>query len=161
MQLQEIAGNIRFMSEKPSASAINAWARLVRAEQALLSRVEDDLKREGFPPLAWYDVLYELDRSEGGMLRQSDVQERMLLAQYNLCRLVDRLEREGMVERKTCPEDARSNVLLITAAGRELRSRMWPAYSRAIEKHLGRRLSREDSERLASILAKLLAPDAA
>jgi DNA-binding MarR family transcriptional regulator len=140
---------------------VNAWARLVRAEQALLARVEDDVKREGFPPLAWYDVLYELDQSPGGILRQSVVQERMLLAQYNLCRLVDRLEREGLVERKTCPEDARSNVLVITDAGRQLRGRMWLAYGRAIDKHIGRRLTQEESERLASILAKLVAHEAA
>ncbi|KAB2845819.1 MAG: winged helix-turn-helix transcriptional regulator [Hyphomicrobiaceae bacterium] len=144
------------MSDKPSASAIDAWSRLVRAEQALLSRVEDDLKREGLPPLAWYDMLYELDQAPEGMLRQAAVQEHMLLAQYNLCRLVDRLEREGLVERRTCPEDARSNVLIITEAGRKLRARMWPAYGRAIEAHLGRRLSREDAERLAAILGKLL-----
>lgn len=149
------------MSEAPSTSAIDAWIGLVRSGQALLTRVEDDLKRDGFPPLAWYDVLFELDRSPGGMLRQAAVQERMLLAQYNLCRLVDRLEREGLVERMTCPKDARSNVLVVTKAGRDLRERMWPAYGRAIQRHLGRRLSDEEAQRLASILAKLVAAEGA
>ena len=55
------------------------------------------------------------------MLRQTGVQDRTQLAQYNVCRLVDRLEREGLVERHQCRMDGRSNVLVITAKGRELR----------------------------------------
>ena len=52
------------------------------------------------------------------MLRQTGVQDRTQLAQYNVCRLVDRLEREGLVERRQCQIDGRNNVLLITAKGR-------------------------------------------
>ena len=51
------------------------------------------------------------------MLRQTGVQDRTQLAQYNVCRLVDRLEREGLVERHQCQVDGRSNVLVITAKG--------------------------------------------
>ena len=148
------------MSEKPSVAAVRAWSRLVRTEQALLARVEDDLKRARFPPLAWYDVLHELVCTPAGVLRQAAVQERMLLAQYNLCRLVDRLEREGLVERRTSEEDARSNLLILTEKGRELHGRMWPAYAKAIETHVGERLTAEEAERLGQILGKLIGPPA-
>ena len=87
----------------------------------LLDKVEEALKRARLPPLDWYHVLHEIDRAPKGMMRQTGVQDRTQLAQYNVCRLVDRLEREGLVERRQCPLDARNNVLLITAKGRALR----------------------------------------
>ena len=106
------------MNATPTPAVIEAWASLVRTEKALVDKVEERLKREGFPPLDWYHVLYEVERAPKGMLRQSGVQDRTQLAQYNVCRLVDRLEREGLVERHQCQLDGRNNVLVITAKGR-------------------------------------------
>ena len=82
------------MSAKPTPAVVEAWANLVRTERTLLDKVEEDLKRAHLPPLDWYHVLHEIDRSPKGMLRQTGVQDRTQLAQYNVCRLVDRLESE-------------------------------------------------------------------
>ena len=117
------------------------------------------MKRARLPPLDWYHVLHEIERSPKGMLRQTGVQDRTQLAQYNVCRLVDRLEREGLVERRQCPIDARNNVLLITAKGRTLRREMWPVYAAAIEAHFGAHLSEADAEQLARLLGKLVRPE--
>ncbi len=144
------------MSAKPSQAVVEAWASLVRAERTLLDRVEENLKQAELPPLDWYHVLHEVDRSPKGMLRQSGVQDRTQLAQYNVCRLVDRLEREGLLERHQCQVDGRSNVLVITAKGRELRRAMWPIYASAIEQHFGARLSQAEAEQLAKLLAKVM-----
>jgi DNA-binding MarR family transcriptional regulator len=143
------------MSDRPTQGVVQAWASLLRKGQSVLARVSEDLKKAGFPPLEWYDVLLELDRAAEGVLPQSTVQSRVLLAQYNLCRLVDRLEREGLVERRRCPHDARSNWLAITPEGRALRRRMWPAYAAAIQTHLGSRLSAEEAHTLTRLLSKL------
>jgi DNA-binding MarR family transcriptional regulator len=89
------------------------------------------------------------------MLRQSGVQDRTQLAQYNVCRLVDRLEREGLVERRQCALDGRNNVLVISAKGRALRRAMWPVYASAIQEHLGARLSQAEAEQLVRLLSKL------
>ncbi|MGE3066039.1 MAG: MarR family winged helix-turn-helix transcriptional regulator [Hyphomicrobiaceae bacterium] len=145
------------MTAKPTRAAVMAWTRLMRSEQAVRGRVEDDLKRAGLPPLAWYDVLLELDTAPEGWLRQSDVQSRTLFTQYNLCRLVDRLEREKLVERRQCTRDGRNNVLVITDKGRALRARMWPAYGSAIQAHVGSRITAPEAEVLAGLLDKLAA----
>src|SRR5882724_8016440 len=102
---------MRPMSDKPIPPVIDAWSGLVRIERALYGKVEEQLKRAGLPPLDWYHVLHEIDRSPKGMLRQNSVQDRTQMAQYNVCRLVDRLEREGLVERRQCQLDGRNNVL--------------------------------------------------
>jgi len=131
-----------------------AWVRLMRYPPAVLARVQADLKSEGFPPLEWYDVLLELDR-EGGRLKQTELGRKLLLARYNLTRLLDRLEREGLIARDDCSEDARCAVVRMTDAGRSLRERMWPAYAEAVRKHVGDRLTAEETAALGAILAKL------
>ena len=149
------------MKGKLTPAVVEAWANLVRTERTLLDKVEEDLKRAHLPPLDWYHVLYEIDRSPKGMMRQTGVQDRTQLAQYNVCRLVDRLEREGLVERRQCQIDGRNNVLLITAKGRALRRSMWPVYAAAIEEHFGAHLGDGDAEQLARLLGKLVRPEAA
>jgi DNA-binding MarR family transcriptional regulator len=89
------------------------------------------------------------------MMRQSGVQDRTQLAQYNVCRLVDRLEREGLVERRQCQIDGRNNVLVITTKGRALRRAMWPIYAEAIGEHFGARLTPAEAGQLVRLLSKL------
>lgn len=143
------------MADQPSPDVIRAWTALVRAGQATLSAVEADLRAEGFPPLVWYDALLELDRPGAGAMRPHALEERMLLAQYNVSRLVDRLARAGYLERRPCPADRRGTELAITPAGRALLRRMWPAYAAAIERHLGARLDEREAAELGSLLGRL------
>ena len=145
------------MAANPSEAAVQAWARLVRVSSALLDAVEAELKGAGFPALAWYDALLELDRAPEGRLRPFELERRMLLPQYSTSRLVDRLEKAGLVERQDCPMDGRGLHVAITDAGRELRRRMWPAYAAAIERHLGSKIGCTDAQKLAELLGRLSA----
>jgi DNA-binding MarR family transcriptional regulator len=141
------------MARHPSDAVVRAWTRLVRAQAAALAAVEADLKEGGLPPLAWYDVLLELSRQDG--LRPFEIEARVLLAQYNLSRLLDRLQAAGYVERAPCAEDGRGQIVLITSSGRELQKRMWPTYRAAIARHVGEKLSDAEAETLARLLSKL------
>jgi DNA-binding MarR family transcriptional regulator len=143
------------MVTKLSPAVIDAWSRLVRAEKALADKVEVQLKSAGLPPLDWYHVLHEVERAPKGMIRQSGVQSRTQMAQYSVCRLVDRLESEGLVERHQCQVDGRNNVLVITAKGRAVRRAMWPVYAAAIDAHFGSRLSHAEAQQLAELLGKV------
>lgn len=144
------------MSESSPAPAIlDAWTALLHTERALRDKVEEQLKRAGLPPLDWYHVLHEIDASPRGFVRQASVQKRTQLAQYNVCRLVDRLERERLVERHTCPVDGRNNVVVITEKGRALRRSMWPVYALSIQAHFGDRLSPSEAAQLTGLLGKL------
>lgn len=143
------------MTGHPSDTAIDAWARLVRVSQSLLSEIEADLKRADCLPLAWYDALLELERAGAAGLRPYQLQERMLLAQYNLSRLVDRLAKAGFVARRPSPEDGRGQVLRITATGRAARQRTWPVYRDAIQNRFAVRLDARSAAQLGQILQKL------
>lgn len=137
-----------------------AWVYLVRAGEAVVSAVEDDVKAGGAPPLAWYDVVLELSRAgrEAG-LRQNELERRLLFKQYNLSRLLDRLEEAKYVERKPCPEDGRGYVVTVTAAGRQFQKRVWPIYRAAIARRFEGRLTNKEAAELGRLLKKLTAAE--
>jgi DNA-binding MarR family transcriptional regulator len=148
------------MPAKVCEVTLKAWVRLVRAQQALLERVEADLKAAGLPPLAWYDVLLELNRAEGGELRQFELGERVLLSKYNVSRLLDRLEQEGLVKRHACKEDRRGAYVAITREGRALQKKMWPVYERAVGEYFARHLSEREVGELAELMGRLISKSA-
>src|SRR3954447_2919928 len=102
------------MSRNISHAVVNAWARLIRAREIVVGAVERDLKAAGLPPLAWYDVLLELSRTPAGRLRPFEIEKEILLAQYNLSRLLDRLEKEGLIAREPCDDDGRGQWVVVT-----------------------------------------------
>lgn len=144
------------MTGKPSDTDITAWARLMRASTHVLDQIEADLKAAGFPPLSWYDVLLELRREPEKALRPADIEQRILLAQYNVSRLIDRLEAAGYVTKRKSETDGRSVLVHLTASGEELLDRMWPAYSAALERHFARRFEDGETAELARLLGRLM-----
>ena len=143
------------MKRKLSSEATAAWIRLMRVPSRVLDCVEQDLKKAGFPPLAWYDALLELSRAPSGELRPVELERQMLIPQYSTSRLIDKLVDEGLAARRECKIDKRGQFVEITEAGRELQKKMWNAYSAAIDKHVGSKLSDADAERLCGLLDRL------
>ena len=144
------------MTEKPNKIVVRAWARLMKAQQVALGAVEHDLKGAGLPPLVWYDVLLEVERAGGEGLRPFELERAMLLAQYNLSRLIDRIARAGYVERRHCEDDGRGQMIAITETGKAMRRKMWPVYGRAIAAAVGTRLSPKEAETLAGLLGRII-----
>lgn len=147
------------MTAKLSKSVERAWARLVRSHRELMGAVEMDLKAADFPPLAWYDVLLELGRAKDEGATPRELERECLVEQYNLSRLLDRMEGQGLVRRLPYPGDKRRRLVEITDKGRALQKRMWPVYAASIQRLVGEKLSDEDAERLTAILDRLIAPD--
>ena len=144
------------MGMSPSESVVRVWARLVRAERLALGAIEQALRAARLPPLAWYDALFELERAGERGLRPFELEREMLLEQYNLSRLLDRIEKAGYLERRACADDRRGQVVVITASGREMRRRMWAVYGPAIQRAIGERLRRGQVETLARLLGLLI-----
>ncbi len=143
------------MKHKPSTEAAAACIRLIRIRRRVLDAVERDLKKVGFPPLAWYDALLELSRAPSGEMRPVELERQMLIPQYSTSRLIDGLVDEGLAARRECKIDRRGQLVEITETGRELQKKMWNAYSAAIEKHVGSKLSDADAVKLCSLLDRL------
>jgi len=143
-------------TKQPSDTVVDAWIALMRAQQVTLLTIERAFREAKLPPHAWYDALWELDRAGAAGLRPFEIERRMLIAQSNISRLLDRLEEQGYVERQPCEEDGRGQTIVITLSGRDLRRRMWPVYARAISEAVGQRVSEREAANLAGLLTKLV-----
>jgi DNA-binding MarR family transcriptional regulator len=143
------------MSRNPSEAVTRAWIGLMRARDTVLGAIEADLKAAGLPPLGWYDVLLELARAPGGRLRPFELEQQILVAQYNLSRLIDRLEKEGLIARAPHEQDARGQWIVVTEEGRTMQARIWKVYARSIQKHVGDRLDDKAAATLAELLSRL------
>ncbi|TIU27620.1 MAG: winged helix-turn-helix transcriptional regulator [Mesorhizobium sp.] len=144
--------------KSPSPGAVKTWGRLLRVSRQLVEKTEDILKAGGLPPLAWYDVLHELAAAGEGGLRPFELIDRVLLAQYNVSRLLARLEVDGLVEKLPVSDDGRGQTVRITPSGREMRRRIWAVYGVAIADLMGGKLSAKELEVLASLLGRLRDP---
>jgi DNA-binding MarR family transcriptional regulator len=96
-----------------------AWRGLLRAHACLSKRLDAAMDQVHGLPLTSYEVLDRLEDSSGGRMRMCDLAEQAQLSRSGLTRLVDRLERESLLERCSCDHDARGSFACLTETGRE------------------------------------------
>src|ERR1700712_11330 len=108
-----------------SATEMGAWRGFLRAHARIIRRLEAELEAEQSVSVASYDVLVQLAEAPGHALRMSELADSVLLSRSGLTRLVDRLEREGLVERRACPDDARGTLAALTPGGMERLQVAW------------------------------------
>jgi DNA-binding MarR family transcriptional regulator len=141
--------------ERESDAILRAWSHLLGAQALALRAIEKQLTAAGQPPLAWYDVLLELERA-GGELRVGDLGTRLVIEPHNVTRLVDRLEAKGLLKRRRAAQDQRGVCAVLTGKGAALRKEMWTHYRDAIRHALGAALSPRDAETLTVLLKGII-----
>jgi len=141
--------------QTPDPQTTKVWTSLVSVSRALQERIEDDLKAHGLPPLAWYDALFEIEKAGKHGIRPFELKERLLLPQYGISRLLDRLAERGLVTRDGVQDDGRGQVVRLTQKGRETRLAMWPVYAGVLVSAIGDRLSASEAAELARLLGRL------
>jgi DNA-binding MarR family transcriptional regulator len=98
---------------------LRAWRGLLRAHACLAKRLDAELERAHRLPMSSYEVLNRLQEASEGRMRMCDLAEQAQLSRSGLTRLVDRLAREGLLERCSCAHDARGSYACLTESGRE------------------------------------------
>jgi DNA-binding MarR family transcriptional regulator len=135
-----------------SSDRLTAWQAFHAAHAAVSGLLEEELAAERRLPLSWYDVLIALDATPEHRLRLHELAQAVALSRSGLTRMIDRMEREGLIRRESCADDGRGCFAALTDEGRTTLSRYWPIYTRGIEQHFVGLL--DDSE--ARILAQAL-----
>ncbi len=117
------------------------WSALVAVYQPVLREVVDALERDAGIDSGTYSALAYLDQA-GGRMRIGDLHAllRVRYSQPGLSRLVQRMERDGIVERHIDPDDRRGTVVSLTRRGRTRFRRAHEVYTAALGEHLGRDL---------------------
>jgi len=136
-------------------AAARAWSHLLGAQALAVRAIEKRLTAAGQPPLAWYDVLLELERA-GGELRVGELGERLVIEPHNVTRLLDRLEAKGLLKRRRAADDQRGVCAVLTRKGAALRKDMWPHYRDAIRATFGAALSPNEADALTTILKGII-----
>lgn len=136
-----------------------AWRAFLRTHAVVTRRLEADLLAERGMPLATYDVLVQLVEAPERRLRMSELAERVLLSRSGLTRLVDRLEREALVRREACADDARGMFTVLTDAGVDRLRAASPTHLQGVVVHAMGRLDDDASDELVGLLARMLGED--
>ena len=102
-----------------------------------------------------FDVLIRLARSPGSELRMSELAAQTSLTPSGLTRSVDRLQEQGLVARRVCPEDRRGSFAVLTPTGQELMDRAIPEHVAHVDEVLSDLFTPEEEETLAALLRRL------
>lgn len=135
---------------------LRAWRGLLRVHATLVKALDAELESAHGLSLTSYEVLLFLDDAPGGQLRMHDVASSVLLSRSGLTRLADRLERDGLIERRACPSDARGSFAVITAAGRDKLADARDTHLDGVRRHFLAHVSPADQELLGDTWERIL-----
>lgn len=134
---------------------LEAWVSFLRAHAAITRALSADLQREHGLTLNDYEVLLHLSHADEGALRRVDLAEKVLLTASGITRLLEGLERSGLVCKQTCPTDARVVYAQITDDGRARLAEAAVTHLRGIDELFTGRYSESELASLAELLSRL------
>lgn len=117
-----------------NAEELGAWRGFLRVHSKLTRELDVELVAAHGLPLSSYEVLLFLDNAPDGQLRMAQLAESVLLSPSGLTRLVDRLEKAGLVRRESCPSDRRGFEAVITDEGRTVLAEARPTHLAGVRK---------------------------
>lgn len=132
-----------------------AWHAFIRSHARVVRLLEAELEAEQGLTLPAYEVLAHLSEAADRRLRMSDLAAMSVVTPSGLTRVVDRLVREGLVERQRCSADARVVYATITEAGVERIRSAYPTHLQGVRRHLIDRLSPEQLRAIRDALEPL------
>ncbi|WP_433515696.1 MarR family winged helix-turn-helix transcriptional regulator [Nonomuraea sp. CA-143628] len=138
-----------------SAEELAVWRMLQRAQVHITRHLEAELLLAHGLPLASYDVLTQLAEAPDRRLRMNDLAGRVLLSRSGLTRLIDRLQRDGLVAREACASDARGLFAVLTDRGAARLTEATPTYLRGIRSEFLDLLGPGEIRLVREMLAKL------
>lgn len=146
------AATVETATLAPEESAHEAAFKAMRSAYLLVSeRFEKELAEAGLPDLGFYGVLLALSEAPRPS-RPKDLLCKVNVTKSGLTRLVDRIEKAGLVERTYCPSDRRGTFLVITDSGRETLARMQPVRERVFKEAFVDLVDTEDAETVARVM---------
>ncbi len=146
---------------RPSGAAVDEsvsiWFRLLRCHALMLNELRREL--EDRMTLARFDLLASLEREDGQTL--AGLSRALLVTAGNVTGLVDRAERDGVVERRPEPSDRRVARVWLTREGRILIRELLPLHARLVHELIGGLPAQErrDLRRLLGGLREHLLPN--
>jgi DNA-binding MarR family transcriptional regulator len=137
------------------ATELAAWRGLLRVHASLMKALDAELEAAHRLPLTSYEVLIQLADAPDHRMRMCDLADSVLLSRSGMSRLVDRLERDGLLERAACPADARGSYAVITPAGLDVLVEARPTHHAGIRRRFLAHFSEDELHRLAELWSRV------
>jgi DNA-binding MarR family transcriptional regulator len=145
----------RHAGSRLSEPELAAWRGMLRAHASLIKTLDSELEQAHGLPLSSYEVMVALDAAPGQRMRMCDLAASVLLSRSGITRLVDRLERDALVARDSCAQDARGAFAVLTATGARKLLAARATHIDGVRRHFLSRLSAAELETLGELLARL------
>jgi DNA-binding MarR family transcriptional regulator len=133
---------------------VRAWREVMHVHSRVTQAIDEALRREVGISGAWYEALVEIAFA-GGEMQMGEFAAETTLTKSGATRFVDRLEKAGLVERRSCPTDRRVHHLALTPVGRDVQRAADPHVLRAVHEHFGRHLDEEEAATLLDFLGRM------
>jgi DNA-binding MarR family transcriptional regulator len=143
------------------SSGVTAFISLLRAHAALTRDLSAKLTIEHGLTLSDFEVLLRLSRAPERRMRRVDLAEQVLLSASGVTRLLDGLERQGLVERAACSADRRVVYAVLTEAGLERLRAAAETHFAQIDAILDARFDADEMAQLTALLDRLGVDDTA
>ena len=136
---------------------LEAWRTFLEAHARSVEVLTRELKEAEGLPLTWYDVLVQLHEAPEHRLRMQELADAVLLSKSGVTRLVDRMERDGLVVRRRCADDRRGTFAELTDAGRQRLRATAPTHLEGVQRYFTALLDDAEAETLTALLSRVLA----
>ncbi|MDQ3402364.1 MAG: MarR family transcriptional regulator [Actinomycetota bacterium] len=143
-------------STRPSREELRAWRTFLRAHASVVRSLETELVAEQGLSLGAYDVLVQLAEAPARRLRMAELADALLLSRSGVTRLVDRLERSGLVARERVAGDGRGVIASLTDRGFDILRTASHTHLAGVSRHFVSRLHAVQLRALGDLCARLV-----
>lgn len=132
-----------------------AWGGFLSAYARLNRIIEEDLQAHSNLTHVEFEVLLRLSWSEGKRMRIQDLAAESILTRSGVSRMVERLEKAGLVRREEAPEDRRGAYAVLTEAGAQRFQRAAQLHAECVQTHFINKFTQEDLQKMAEFWKRL------
>jgi DNA-binding MarR family transcriptional regulator len=143
----------RLPDDRLTKPELEAWKGMLATHARIVAMLDAELRESHELTLAEYEVLMNLTDAAGRRLRMSELAEEVLLSRSGLTRVVDRLERRGLVTRIPSDDDGRGSFARLTADGGRLVSDARRTHLAGVRRHFTSHLGSSGMAALAGAWA--------
>jgi DNA-binding MarR family transcriptional regulator len=135
---------------------LRAWMNLQQVNRVLEGVLEHRVREVADLSLPEYEALFRLRIATGHPLQMSEIASQLINSPSGMTRIADRLEKDGLIERGTPPDNRRVVLVKLTDRGREVLERADQAFRRGLEESFSSHLSEGELADLRRLMRKLL-----
>jgi DNA-binding MarR family transcriptional regulator len=134
---------------------MEGWVAFLRGHAALTRELNTELVAQHGLTLSDYEVLLRLSQAEERAMRRVDLAHGVLLTASGITRLLDGLERAGLVTKRTCDSDARVSYAVLTDDGYAKLREASDTHVDGIRRVFAAHFTDEELATLADLLSRL------